>query len=93
MAYQLLSETARKRTEYLVIESAVDTEQTFIADIPLELLSLLDDAPILDQDETQPKTMFGYLLGWMVLFDLFKDAVGSHRLCFDACMLNGPCSH
>jgi len=94
MAYRLLSQAARKRTEHFVIESAVDTEDTFKADIPLELLLLLEQSPAFESGEVYPKvslapcslplisflcqslqSTFGYLLCWMVLFDLFSDAV------------------
>lgn len=41
MAYQLLQHAAAKRTEYLVIEAGVDTEPTFTAELPSELISIL----------------------------------------------------
>lgn len=41
MAYQLLHEAAKKYTETLVIEAAVDTEGTTTAELPMELLDIL----------------------------------------------------
>lgn len=41
MAYALLQEAAKKRTEYLVIESGVDTEDVAQAELPIELVDLL----------------------------------------------------
>ena len=41
MAFQFLQQAARKRTEHLVIEAGVDTEGTFKADLPVELLDML----------------------------------------------------
>lgn len=41
MAYGLLQEAAKKRTEYLVIESGVDTEGVTQAELPNELVGLL----------------------------------------------------
>ena len=54
MAYQVLQGAAAKRTEHLVIESAVDTEDEFKAELPAELLELLSrlvDAEDAEQDE------------------------------------------
>ena len=41
MAYQFLQGAAKKRTEHLVIEAGVDTEGTARADLPLEILEIL----------------------------------------------------
>lgn len=41
MAYDLLQEAAKKRTEYLVIEVGVDTESSVKPELPAELISLL----------------------------------------------------
>ncbi len=41
MACQLLHEAAKKYTETLVIEAAVDTEGTTTAELPMELLDIL----------------------------------------------------
>jgi hypothetical protein len=40
-AYQFLQGAARKRTEHLVIEAGVDTEGTVKADLPVEILDIL----------------------------------------------------
>lgn len=41
MTFQLLQQAARKRTEYLVIEAGVDSDDNFQADLPEELLLIL----------------------------------------------------
>ncbi|KAJ7753853.1 hypothetical protein B0H16DRAFT_1886878 [Mycena metata] len=85
MAYQLLTVAARKRTEHFVIEAGVDVDAVVKADLPLELLDILqtslnlDQGDLLDLDES---VVFGYLLGWMVVFDLFVDASLKVRLSY-----------
>ncbi|KAF8650294.1 hypothetical protein AX16_005322 [Volvariella volvacea WC 439] len=77
MAYRLLSVAAKKRTEYYVIEAGVDTESTVKAELPLELLSILQQVinyQPAEAVELEEQTPFGYLLGWMLLFDSFVDA-------------------
>ncbi|KAF7323573.1 Delta-9 fatty acid desaturase protein [Mycena kentingensis (nom. inval.)] len=77
MAYQLLTVAARKRTEHLVIEAGVDAEGLIKADLPAELLDILQMALNFDHGdvlELEELGVFGYLLGWMVVFDLFIDA-------------------
>ena len=77
MAYKLLTTAAKKRTEHLVIEAGVATGDNDIEyTLPIELLEILkkevDVEGELDDDTID---VFGYLLGWMVLFDSFVDAV------------------
>ncbi|KAI0777188.1 hypothetical protein BD413DRAFT_171550 [Trametes elegans] len=74
MAYQLLHEAAKKYTEELVIEAAVDTEGTMKVGLPIELLDILQRN--LNQDDTDEDSQewFGYLLAWMITLDLFTDA-------------------
>ncbi|KAJ7512370.1 hypothetical protein B0H11DRAFT_479514 [Mycena galericulata] len=85
MTYQLLGVAARKRTEHFVIEAGVDVDAVVKADLPLELLDILqtslnfDQGDLLDLEES---TVFGYLLGWMVVFDLFTDASLKVRLSY-----------
>ncbi|KAL1719117.1 hypothetical protein EV715DRAFT_272923 [Schizophyllum commune] len=83
MAYQVLQGAAAKRTEHLVIESAVDTEDEFKAELPAELLELLSrlvDPEDAEQDEQvegetdHSQGVFGHLLAWMLAFDLFEGA-------------------
>ncbi|KAH7909880.1 hypothetical protein BJ138DRAFT_1154228 [Hygrophoropsis aurantiaca] len=83
MSYQLLSEAARKRTEYYIIESAVDAEDTIQAELPSELVIILQQSLILgdendersnDSSDARYSDIYGYLLAWMVTFDLFIDA-------------------
>ncbi|KAF7291984.1 Delta-9 fatty acid desaturase protein [Mycena indigotica] len=77
LTYQLLTIAAKKRTEHLVIEAAVDTEGETTADLPSELLDILQTRLNFDHGDdlltTDQSTTFGYLLGWMVLLDLFVD--------------------
>ena len=101
-AYQLLQAAAKKRTEYFVVEAAVDTEGVVKAELPIELMIILQREMQLgfnvDEDigggeeggegeetrmeeEDQNRHLFGYLLAWMLVFDLFQDAVG-HSLLF-----------
>ncbi|KDR72553.1 hypothetical protein GALMADRAFT_752797 [Galerina marginata CBS 339.88] len=82
MAYQLLKAAAKKRTEYFIIEAGVDTEATVQATLPPELLEIISrqihfgDGGTLEDEEgsDQTQNLFGYLLGWMLVFDLFQDA-------------------
>ncbi|KAJ7636847.1 hypothetical protein FB45DRAFT_907475 [Roridomyces roridus] len=85
MTYQLLGVAARKRTEHFVIEAGVDVDAVVKAELPLELLDILQTSlnshqgDLLELDES---TVFGYLLGWMVVFDLFTDASLKVRLSY-----------
>ncbi|KDQ60057.1 hypothetical protein JAAARDRAFT_32435 [Jaapia argillacea MUCL 33604] len=75
MAYHLLHEAAKKRTEYLVIEAGVDGDTTVHCQLPGELLEILQRT--LNQEDlsdSDNNASFGYLLGWMITFDLFTDA-------------------
>ncbi|KAK1235775.1 hypothetical protein PQX77_000989 [Marasmius sp. AFHP31] len=75
MAYNLLRQAARKHTEHLVVEAGVDTEDKFKAELPHELLVALQQQSgdfALGEVE-QEQNIFGYFLGWMLLFDLFED--------------------
>ncbi|KAJ7669444.1 hypothetical protein DFH06DRAFT_1321521 [Mycena polygramma] len=85
MTYQLLTVAARKRTEHFVIEAGVDVDAVVKADLPIELLDILQttlnfgQGDLLDLDES---IVFGYLLGWMVVLDLFVDASLKIRLSY-----------
>ena len=77
MAYKMLREAASKRTEYLVLEASVETEDPVSLDLPEELLQLLQNS-FLDEEideRAHNNHIFGYLLTWMLVFDLFADAV------------------
>ncbi|OBZ77520.1 E3 ubiquitin-protein ligase listerin [Grifola frondosa] len=75
MAYQLLHEAAKKYTEHLVLEAAVDSEGTMKSELPPELIDILQRS-LNHEDgiEESGQDWFGYLLAWMVTFDLFTDA-------------------
>ena len=78
MAYQFLHESAKKRTEYIVIEAGVSSpdSDSMKPELPAELIAFLQQS-INEEDPDAPPT-FGYLLGWMSVFDLFVDAVSDH---------------
>ena len=78
MAYQLLHESAKKRTEYMVIEAGVSApdSDSMKLELPPELIAFLQKS-IDEEDPDAPPTL-GYLLGWMAVFDLFVDAVSDH---------------
>ncbi|PCH44774.1 hypothetical protein WOLCODRAFT_145160 [Wolfiporia cocos MD-104 SS10] len=72
-AYSILREVARKYTEHMVIEAAVDTEVATRIELPVELIKILVRSPDPSLDpESEPLT--GYCLAWMLTFDLFSDA-------------------
>ncbi|KAG1741443.1 uncharacterized protein EDB91DRAFT_1130453 [Suillus paluster] len=86
MGYSLLHKAARKRTEHFVIESAVDAEDTVSAELPAELLAILQSSLTLAEglhdsesdaveiDASELHKVSGYLLAWMIMFDLFIEA-------------------
>ncbi|RDB18704.1 E3 ubiquitin-protein ligase listerin [Hypsizygus marmoreus] len=76
MAYQFLKSAAKKRTEYHVIEAGVDSEDSVNAELPIELLQILPHTVSVDGSnaDVASQNIFGYLLAWMLLFDLFQDA-------------------
>ncbi|KIY44620.1 hypothetical protein FISHEDRAFT_51052, partial [Fistulina hepatica ATCC 64428] len=74
MAYHFLQMTAKRRTEHLVIEAGVDTESVFKAELPMELMEMLQLQVTADEFEADEQYVFGLLLSWMILFDLFTDA-------------------
>jgi hypothetical protein len=61
MAYRLLQDAAYKRTEYLVVEAGVDTEGLVKAELPIELLEIvqrsLDEGDEFEQDGQVSKTL------------------------------------
>ncbi|KAH0834818.1 hypothetical protein J3R83DRAFT_10427 [Lanmaoa asiatica] len=81
MGYHLLHNAARKRTEHYVVEAGVDTEDVVKPELPPELFTILQQSlssgEVLDLDEqsiSRNKEVSGYLLAWMITFDLFTDA-------------------
>lgn len=79
MAYKMLREAAKKRTEYLVVEASIDSDEPVQLDLPLELVQLLQNNFVeVDEDVAERAhnhSLFGYLLTWMLVFDLFTNAV------------------
>ena len=77
MAYRLLREAAHKRTEHMVVEASIDSDEPVQLDLPAELVQLLQNS-FLEEDTDErahDHDLFGYLLGWMLVFDLFTNAV------------------
>ncbi|KAJ3553232.1 hypothetical protein NM688_g3725 [Phlebia brevispora] len=76
MAYKMLRESAAKYTEHLVLEAAVDSDAELKLELPLELISLLQmNLPEDDlEGDAANQNIFGYLLIWMLAFDLFNNA-------------------
>lgn len=78
IAYKLLSTASKKRTEHLVIEAGVVTGESDIQfALPMELLEILKKEVDLEGElaDDEQIDVFGYLLGWMIVFDSFVDAV------------------
>ncbi len=63
-AYILLQQAAYKRTQHLVVEAAVDAENTFKAELPPELLSILQQTINFDDAESleHPNVRFNYMI-------------------------------
>ena len=60
MAYELLQEAARKRTEHLVIEAGLDTESVVKSLLPWEFVSLLQQSlDIVDIEEDESSVSRG----------------------------------
>jgi len=77
MAYHLLHESAKKRTEFIVIEAGISVPDSdpMKPELPPELIAFLQHS--IDGEDPDAPPTFGYLLGWMSVFDLFLDAVGN----------------
>lgn len=58
MAYRLLHEAARKYTEHMVIEAAVESEESMKIELPLELVQILQRDLAADENLD-----FGYQVG------------------------------
>ena len=81
MAYKLLATAAKKRTEHHVIEAGVAMDDSVIEyTLPVEVLELLKKEVDLEGElDDETVDVFGYLLGWMIVFDSFVDAVRFFR--------------
>jgi hypothetical protein len=88
MAHQLLQQAAIRRTEHLVVEAGVDSENMVVIELPAELVVLLQNIINFEIDVGEVNTggqdPLAYLLGWMITFDLFTDAVSAPVFDFDA---------
>ncbi|KAL4073539.1 hypothetical protein J3A83DRAFT_4370818 [Scleroderma citrinum] len=81
MSYHYLQRAAHKLTEHFVIEAGVDTEDVVEVELPIELLTTLQQSlgvrGELELDATSSsrnQEVSGYLLAWMITFDLFTNA-------------------
>lgn len=81
LAHQLMRKGAKKRTEYVVIEAGVSVpdSDSIKPELPPELIAFLQQST--DEDDPDAPPTFGYLLGWVSVFDLFVDAVSGHPRC------------
>ena len=82
MAYALLKEAAKKRTEYFVIEVAAsaggDGEEEVKATLPRQLVEfLVREVDVDGNGEEEQVGVFAYLLAWMIVFDSFEAAVSN----------------
>ncbi|TFK17269.1 hypothetical protein FA15DRAFT_567907, partial [Coprinopsis marcescibilis] len=79
MAYQLLKTAAERIMEYLVIEEESDKKDDQPALLPVELVNILQRdvtfVPGTGEDEEEyEQNVFGWMLAWLLLFNLFKNA-------------------
>ncbi|KAF9818038.1 hypothetical protein IEO21_02999 [Rhodonia placenta] len=75
MAYQCLHEAAKKYTEHIVIEAAVESEDPVKPELPVELLDILQRSIYSDDGmEATSQETSGYFLAWMLALDLFANA-------------------
>lgn len=79
LAYFLLRQAASKRTEHLVLEAAVETQDTDTTTIllPLELLDMMQMNVSLEGTNIETGETLSFLLAWMLCFDSFVDAVSN----------------
>lgn len=80
VAYALLKEAAKKRTEHFVIEVganlSADEAKVVKPVFPVELLEILKKEVDFEwSGDGEQVNVFGYLLGWMIVFDSFVDVV------------------
>lgn len=79
LAYFLLQQAAGKRTEHLVLEAAVETQDTDTTTtlLPLELLEMMQMNVGLEGTNIKTGETLSFLLAWMLCFDSFIDAVSN----------------
>lgn len=77
MSYKILQVSAAKYTEHLVLEASVDNEATVPLNLPIELVELVQSGLQGDDalDKGAEQSLFGHLLVWMLMFDLFTNTV------------------
>ncbi len=80
MAYQLLQEAAKKYTEELVIEAAVDTEATMKSELPTELLDILQRSLNHEEAEEYGQVLVPFVL--VCLRSSLTNSTGVVRLSF-----------
>ncbi|KAG8925869.1 listerin E3 ubiquitin protein ligase 1 [Tulasnella sp. 418] len=74
-SYHLLMQVVSKRTERIVVEAAVASEENDSrVELPKELLDLLQKDLYSGDEDVSDEELATYLFAWMVTFDMFKDA-------------------
>ncbi|KAG8958385.1 hypothetical protein FRC03_009184 [Tulasnella sp. 419] len=74
-SYHLLMQVVSKRTERIVVEAAVASEENDSrVELPKELLDLLQKDLYSGDEDVSDEELTTYLFAWMVTFDMFKDA-------------------
>jgi E3 ubiquitin-protein ligase listerin len=80
MAYQMLQEAAKKHTEYVVVEAAVDSEGAYQARLPAELLDILTQTVDIHEDSVEVRvlTLIQYIYTHhlcRLLLDIYLDGL------------------
>lgn len=92
MAYQVLQQAAVTRTEHLVVEAGIDSQNMITMELPRELVDLLQSSVNFEGTDAGGQDPLAYLLGWMIVFDLFANAVSFSASHFGR-VLSPVCSH
>ena len=100
MSYRLLQRAAYKFTECFVIEAGVDIEDVVKAELPAELIATLQqtlniggDLELDHSSSSHHQEVSGYLLAWMITFDLFVNAVSNFSIWRKTTKAETQCSH
>ncbi|KAG8908878.1 hypothetical protein FRC01_007209, partial [Tulasnella sp. 417] len=72
-AYQLLVPLAASRNERIVVEAAVESDQSTAPELPGQLLEILKDVSPSDDDEDLIDSGLALFLPWLLTLDFFED--------------------
>ncbi|KAG8908895.1 hypothetical protein FRC01_007193 [Tulasnella sp. 417] len=72
-AYQLLVPLAASRNERIVVETAVESDQSTAPELPGQLLEILKDVSPADDDEDLIDRGLALFLPWLLTLDFFED--------------------